>query len=245
MFKIDKKDLQEFVNKGLKDSEIGKLFNVSPQVIYYQRVKIHKIERKCLRKKEGVKLSKDRLELLIGCLLGDGYMRKEKYSTGPSFSCAHSLKQKDYLLYKSSFFNDIVRVKENYRNIPNKKTGKLYSDITMYLGVNEELNFIYDSFYKNNIKVIPFNLLEEYYTPLAMAIHYMDDGSKSKNSGYILSTCCFSIEECNDFILFLLNKYNIESSLQYNNKIYIKNNSKETFKNLIYPYICESMKYKL
>lgn len=33
----------------------------------------------------------------------------------------------------------------------------------MYLGVNEELNFIYDSFYKNNIKVIPFNLLDEYY----------------------------------------------------------------------------------
>lgn len=245
MFKIDKKDLQDYVNKGLKDSEIGKLFNVSPQVIYYYRVKIHKIERKCLRKKEGFKLTNDRLEIIIGCLLGDGYMRKEKYSTGPSFSCSHSLKQKDYLLYKSSFFNEIVKVRENYRTIPNKKSGKLYSDITMYLGVNSELNFIYNSFYKNNVKIIPFNLLENYYTPLAMAIHYMDDGSKVGNSGYMLSTCCFSIEDCNKFMSFLLTKYNIESSLQSLNRIYIKNNSKETFKNLIYPYFCESMKYKL
>lgn len=245
MFKIDKNDLQKFVNEGLKDSEIGKLFNVSPQIIYYQRVKVHKIERKCLRKKEGVKLPKDRLEIIIGCLLGDGYMRKTKSDTGPYFSCSHSLKQKDYLLYKSSFFNELIRVKENYRNVPNKKTGKLYSDITMYMKVNSELNFIYNSFYKNGKKIIPFNLLDEYYTPLAMAIHFMDDGSKVGNSGYILSTCCFSIEDCNNFILFLLNKYNIESSLQSENRIYIKNNSKETFKNLIYPYICESMKYKL
>ena len=35
-------------------------------------------------------------------------------------------KQKDYLLYKSSFFNDIVRVKENYRNILNKKKENYY-----------------------------------------------------------------------------------------------------------------------
>ncbi len=245
MFKIDKKDLQEFVNKGLKDSEIGKLFNVSPQVIYYQRVKIHKIIRKCLRKKEGVELNKQQLEIIIGCLLGDGHMRKSQYDTGPYFSCSHSLKQKDYLLYKSSFFNDIIRIKENYRKIPNKITGKFYSDITMYLKVNNTLNYIYDSFYKNKKKIIPFNLLEEYYTPLALAIHFMDDGSKQGNSGYMLSTCCFSKEDCNNFIVFLKNKYNIESSLQHNNKIYIKNKSKENFKILIQPYICESMKYKL
>lgn len=245
MFKIEKQDLQELVDKGLKDSEIGKLFNVSPQVVYYQRVKIHKIIRKCLRKREGVELNELQLEILVGCLLGDGNMRRNGYDTGPYFSCSHSLKQKDYLLYKSSFFEDIVRVKENYRKTPNKITGKYYSDITMYLKVNSTLNFIYESFYINKKKIIPFNLLEKYYTPLALAIHFMDDGSKHGTSGYMLATCSFSKEDCNNFIIFLKNKYNIESSLQFNNKIYIKSKSKETFKNLIQEYVCESMTYKL
>lgn len=245
MFDIEKNDLQILVNRGLKDSEIGKLYEVSPQVVYYKRVKTYNIIRKSLRHKESLELSKQQLEVIIGCLLGDGYMRRGKYDTGPYFSCSHSLKQKEYLFYKSSFFKDLVRIKENYRKIPNKKTGKLYSDITMYMKVNSFLNFIYDSFYVEKIKIIPFNLLKEYYTPLALAIHFMDDGSKVGNSGYMISTCSFSKEDLNKYIFLLKEKYNLNCSLQHNNRIYIKNSSKELFKNIVNPYICESMKYKL
>ena len=242
---ITREELQKLIDKGITDRKIGEKYGVSAQVAYYWRVKVYKIARKSLRETDGFLFTHDRLELLFGCLLGDGHMRKNAYDTGPYFSCTHSLKQKEYLLYKASFFVNECRTVEHYRKIPNKITGKLYSDITMYLKVNRFLNFLYDAFYQNGKKRIPLELLNEFYTPLAMAIHFMDDGSRVGNTSYIFSTCCFNKEEINKLCNFLLEKYDLKTALTHNNRLYIKHESNEKFKSIIYPYICNSMQYKL
>lgn len=246
MFTIEKEVLEELVSKGLKDSEIGKMYNVIPQVIYYQRKKIHKIERPNLRYTIPIFPSSEQQEVLFGCLLGDGYMRKSSYDRGPYFSCAHSLKQSEYAIYKSTLLESLgSKTKINHRNIPNKKTGKFYSDITISIQVNAYLCWMYEAFYGKGKKRIPVELLDKFYTPLAMAIHFMDDGSKAKISGYSIATCGFERQELEMFSEFLFSKYGICNTVGKGNRIYIKSKSKELFKSIIEPYIEKSMLRKL
>lgn len=248
--KIDGNELKLLVDSGLTDAKIGALLNTSKSCIHYYRTKVFKIERDSLRESKGIDLNHQQLEILFGCVLGDGYLRKGKYDKGTYFNCAHSLKQKEYLLYKASFFEGICNTKEHYRKIPNKKSGKLYSDITMYLKVNKYLNFMYEAFYSTGNKKIPIELLEEYYTPLAMAVHYCDDGSCSKSNlynSYVVSiaTCGFTHEDITSFIQFLLFKYNIHASTGKSNRVYIKSKSRKIFFNIIKTHIPPSMQYKL
>ena len=44
---------------------------------------------------------------------------------------------------------------------------------------------------------------------------------------------------------FLLLKYNLHTSIHGDNRLYIKAKSKQTFTDLIEPYILECVKYKL
>ena len=99
--------------------------------------------------------------------------------------------------------------------------------------------------YENKKKKIPFETFT--LTPLALAIWFMDDGSRCP-SGYVLATNSFSIDEITILRKLLLN-IGINTSLRNANNnqfmIYIKSDSVSAFNNLIIPYIHESMNYKL
>ena len=56
---------------------------------------------------------------------------------------------------------------------------------------------------------------------------------------------CFSISELQKFQYFLLTKFNLKTPLHKDNGIYIRKESANTFKELVFPYIIDSMKYKL
>ena len=246
MFSIKKQELQKLIDKKLTDTEICKLYNVSQQVIYYHRLKVHKINRKSLRTHIPYNLNKTQMELIFGTVLGDGYLKNKKYDLGTSLMCAHSTKQEDYVKYKASFFSNKHYSLKNYTRItPNKITNKIYTTTLLSFKANENLNYFHEKFYIDNKKVIPIDLLEKYYTPLAMSIHFMDDGSKVGNSGYMLHTCSFLKENIKEFMNFLKIKYNVETSLQTLNRLYIRKKSKEVFKKTVKPYICDSMLYKL
>ena len=68
------------------------------------------------------------------------------------------------------------------------------------------------------------------------------------NSSYYLHTEGFIIEDINYLKNLLFTKYNIETVIHTNrgkNLLYVKAKSKKLFTTIIYPYICNSMKYKL
>ena len=87
----------------------------------------------------------------------------------------------------------------------------------------------------------------------------MDDGTKASNVTYNLYTCAFTAEEHEILIEILLIKFNIQAKLKFDyhkkqnksypyitiTKRYSTNNSHLIFKDLISPYIIDSMKYKL
>jgi LAGLIDADG DNA endonuclease family len=95
-------------------------------------------------------------------------------------------------------------------------------------------------------KIIPLNI-ENYLTPLALAIWFMNDGSKFNNSVKIV-TNCFTYEEISYLCIILKNKYNLTVTLNKSKKniiIYIHENSMFLFSNLIKPYMLPSLYYKL
>ena len=113
----------------------------------------------------------------------------------------------------------------------------------MFVPANPTLKSWYYSFYKDKIKIIPFDLFE-YFTEVSLAFMYMDDGYKTQCS-YGIATNCFTIEELNKFRIFLLEKFNLETSIHKGNRLYILAKSAKRFTELISPYICNCMKYKL
>ncbi len=56
---------------------------------------------------------------------------------------------------------------------------------------------------------------------------------------------CFNDHDMKIIQSVLLNKFNINTTIHSDNRLYIKANSKETFKNLIKPYVHTNCKYKL
>ena len=62
---------------------------------------------------------------------------------------------------------------------------------------------------------------------------------------YKIATNCFTISELQKFQYFLLTKFNLKTTLHKDNGIYIRKESANTFKELVFPYIIDSMKYKL
>ena len=107
-------------------------------------------------------------------------------------------------------------------------------------------------FYKNNVKFINEDLLN-ILTPRAIAYWYMDDGNKNSNVCYIFSTCSFTEDAHKILINIFFVKYEIIAVMKYSagyrylhiSKNLSNNNSHLIFKDLIKPYIVESMLYKL
>ena len=102
----------------------------------------------------------------------------------------------------------------------------------------------YKSFYKNGKKIIPIDLLHK-FTARSLAYMFMDDGCKAAH-GYTIATNCFTKEEITEFRKFLLDKFNLETSMyESNNVLRIRAKSMNNFKELVSPYIHPTMLYKL
>lgn len=242
--KIDNNKFEELFNEGLSDYAIAKKLNMSPEGVYSHRIRYGYLRDNNLRINPPIELTDFQKQVLIGTMLGDASFRMVKNEVSPSMSCAHGIKQKEYCEYKTKIFESLG-AKCNYhkRNTIDKRTGIYYEDYTMRIPANPEFLPYFKSFYPNGKKVIPIDLFNQ-FTGVSLAFMFMDDGSKTP-SGYRISTNCFTQSNIMQFQNFLLEKFNIETSLCADNSIYIRANSRNLFTYIVSPYVIECMKYKL
>jgi hypothetical protein len=97
-------------------------------------------------------------------------------------------------------------------------------------------------------KIIPYNI-SDFLTPLALAIWFMDDGSKINNTVRI-ATNCFTYEEVEFLSAVLLKNFNLISKPQKSGKdkahiLYFSSSSMVQFSKIVKPYMLPSMFYKL
>ncbi len=181
-------------------------------------------------------LSEEQQSLLEGCLLGDGYMRCK---VNAHLQVTHSHHQSDYVDWKYGLLQEFVLTPPKRYKGNGKRIG--YRFFTRSLPV---FTSYYYSFYSNGRKTIPDNLN---LTPFTLAVWYMDDGSKSRNSSY-LNVQQFTFEEQQKLIAMLGRKYSIWPKMDRDKQYYrFRLNVEDTnkFVGIIKPYIIPSLCYKL
>lgn len=142
--------------------------------------------------------------VIFGTLLGDGHAEKRNGATRISFYQEST--HLSYLLWLHNLLSSKGYCNETLPEIKTRlgKSGRIRKTIRFHTWTYTSFNFIHDLFYKNKIKQVPQNI-NEYLTPLALAIWIMDDGTKvSKglkfctNSFFLLGlftiSRCFTIE---------------------------------------------------
>ncbi len=130
----------------------------------------------------------------------------------------------------------------------NKKRGLITQSLYFRTLAMPCLNYYYDLFYKDKIKVIPRNL-DELLTARGLAYWLMDDGGKSVHGQTIIHTRAFTLEDVK-YIQEVLNK-NFELITRLEEKkegqwvIYIPIRQKIKLKDIVGPYMHKSMLYKI
>lgn len=192
--------------------------------------------------------NKNILSIIFGSLLGHGYVELRSKGTRICFYQEDS--HLSYLLWLHKLIADLGYCNPNIPKINTRlgKKGVVRKVIRFKTWTYSSFNWIHNIWYTNNIKHVPLNI-NEYLTPLALAIWIMDDGSKL---GYGLKLCTnsFSYLDCILLVKTLYLKFNIKASIQsaeVNNQfiIYIWKESMPLLCEIVLPYVHSSMKYKL
>ena len=181
-------------------------------------------------------LTEEQKSILIGCLLGDGSMRKKRNALLEINHCFDQKVLVDWMFFK---FKEYTITNPKWRRTNGRR--EAYRFVTQSLPV---FTPFYDQFFNKGKKIVPTNLK---LSALALAVWFMDDGSKSRSSIY-LNTQQFSKKEQLYLIDLLLKKFGIESTLN-KDKIYlrirIRTRSIGRFIKQVEPFVLEEFKYKI
>ena len=156
----------------------------------------------------------DILSAIFGGLLGDSYAEKRvgKTRTSTRITMNQGNCNQEYLFAAHKFLSScgycsIEKPKQKTVILKNNKT-YFFRQIHTYSFAS--FNWLRDAFYPNGIKCIPTTeLLEQYLTPLALAVWISDDGSATKTGGVRIATNCFSEQDILRVCKFLKYKYGI------------------------------------
>jgi hypothetical protein len=184
---------------------------------------------------------------MVGILLSDGYIEK-KENWNPRLSLHQSFKNSEYLW---SVFNNLSVYCSSYPFLKKTiKRGKLFYSLEFQTRQLKSLNVIYNLFYIENIKTKIKSISPElfhYIDYIAIAHWIQGDGAK-RNKGIILCTDCFSIKEVVLLMNILLIKFNIKSTIHFDNnkpRIFINKIEIDKIKHQIKPYFVNRFLYKI
>lgn len=182
-------------------------------------------------------LTEDQDSLIIGSLLGDGYMSCKRNAY---LKICHSIKQKKYVDWKYVFLSQFVHTKPHSYQGNGSRIG--YRFLTRSLPVfTRYYRLFYDERKRKHIPDLP-NL-----TPLALAIWYMDDGARNRKSAYF-NTQQFSVEDQLKLLKLLKRSFGNEGNLNRDKKywrIRLYQLDAQKLKDIIYPYMPSCMHYKI
>ncbi len=145
--------------------------------------------------KTSIQLNPLQKDFLIGTLLGDGNLRLVSKNIEASLTVDHSLKQKDYVIWKYQLMkNWVLTEPKEFHRIYHKDKSKELKSFRFSTISHPEFTALYNFFYKNGVKIIPENIGKFLISPFSLAIWLMDDGNKNHQAVF-LNTQQFSKEE--------------------------------------------------
>jgi LAGLIDADG DNA endonuclease family/NADH-Ubiquinone oxidoreductase (complex I), chain 5 N-terminus len=198
----------------------------------------------------------DIISIIVGSTLGDTHLEKRENGVGTRIIFEQCSRNVEYLMWFHQYLSTRGYCNEKIPVLKKRirKNGKIFFFYRIQSYTFSSFNWLHDMFYTFDsienkcIKIIPSNI-EEYLTPLALAIWFMDDGSKCGSSVKI-ATNSFTVKEILSLCEILKNKYNIISSTASEGKdkgycLYIYKMSLPIFSSIVKPYMLPSLYYKL
>ena len=187
------------------------------------------------------------ISTLVGSLLGDGYA--EKRSNATRIHIHMSSRNVSYINFLHRFFSEKGYCSKEKPKLSKQigKENKIYFSCRFRTFSYSSLNYLYDLFYtKEGKKIVPLEIYK-FLSPKALAIWIMDDGGKS-GSGVKISTEGFCLEGVTRLQKVILEKYDINCTIQRHKEkyiLYFPKSSLKTLSEIIKPYMIPDMYYKL
>lgn len=196
---------------------------------------------------------KEIMEAFCWMILGDGCIeRKERGNY--CLSVSHSINHEDYIYWKASIIDQVTSWSVNPQKVNGGFT-ELHKMLRLRSSAHPWFTKVYERFYaplgRKSIDPHALKLLG----PLGLAILYQDDGSYhySPDAGHniLIHKLCFSKFELEALAKTIVDKFGIifrvnrcdSKGLGY--RLRMRAKDRETFFNLIEPYIVPSMLYKV
>lgn len=246
--KIDQEKFEELWSQNKSDKEIADYFGVEEITIKSFRTRgknAGKFKRTDNFSEQEHVLTNLQEQFIYGSLLGDLNIGKpdDKHPNCRLY-IVHSRKQEELFMKKVELLGEFMGAYKLTNLTPDKRTGKIYATYRGNSKAHPIFNKIRNLLYINDTKTITQKFLDKIYSPIALAYWFMDDGS---NDG-VLATNSFTLPELEMLQNWLKRKWDVSTTLQKNKSnfvIYIRQDSRKHFEELIFPYMIPSMYYKL
>lgn len=156
--------------------------------------------------------------LLVGCLLGDAHIRRNKEGSKSYITFEQTINHKEYVLslYQILSQSDLglKEIKHYTRN--DKRHVSINNSVYFRTEATDLLNPLANLFlYFNGKKIITADI-EKYLDPVALAYWICDDGQLVKRGGITLCTDSYTLEEVE--LLIKNFKKHIQSKMYYSYK---------------------------
>ncbi len=185
------------------------------------------------------RLNQFQRSVIIGTVLGDGYLRIVPGRQHAFLEVNHALSQQEYVWWKYQVLEGVRAGAPKVRKGNGRRTA-----VRFHTKQSEELTEIKSLFYKDSIKIIPKDIQLD---PVMLAVWFMDDGSRCRESDVYLNTQQFDTES-QLILVEALKKLGLETTLNrdkhYFRIRFLKKSLPKLFA-LIEQMIIPSMRYKI
>ena len=157
-------------------------------------------------------------QMFIGLVLGDGSIvngRFEHTQTGLYSDYTKWISLKFQKNYPELITPKITKEFFYARERTNQQSPVIYTSQTFYTKVDSLFIELYEVFYPNGTKIIPMEIIQEYFTEISLLFLYLDDGKVARRShtGLSLCLCHFPDNQLKQFQMVLMEKWGYKTSL--------------------------------
>jgi recombination protein RecA len=245
---VDKKLYLSYYNRGLSDTTIAPLMNISNATLSRFRNTLGLTPNRAKtinRSYKSINLDESQYQTLLGTLLGDGGLELSVKAKAKNarLKLGHSTKQVDYFNYKVS------KLSELFKALPKVSDTKEGYEVIHIGSISHPLlTELFNKLYVDGRKSITESIINE-LTAEGLAVLFMDDGYCERKSQLSnIALCGFTEEECNMFCNVINVKFGLTSRILIKSGyryIFIPANSRGRFRDVVRPYIVPSMLYKI
>lgn len=181
---------------------------------------------------EFIKTEQDAKNCLIGTIFADGSLGKQrtdgsKNGTNVDLEITHTSKNLDYLQLIKQILEKIDGIKCSISQHNKITENKIYSLYRLRTNRHKWLTDLRNKIYENRIKKFPYNIYKD-ISDLGLFFMYLDDGtlrvrcyegtSRIRECRITFCLDSFTIDELNQFRVFLKQKYDIDTKVYRHSK---------------------------